>query len=267
MNSSSQNSHSGFTVLEILISMALLVIISLAIFQATNETYKLRDVISNEGEFHNSIRLSMGILQRDIELLYSPVIILPNPVPSGSPAPGATDPNLQAQTLSGDAGRVTDFWGAQVDKSGLRPARFLGTDKKMTFVSVSHIRTYKDSAESEFAKVTYEITSDKDKSYGDNNKLLLKTESPNVFDLEDDKDRFKRSYPLLHGIKSVTFKYFDRNKKDGLSSWDTESVDHKDTFPDFVEVTLDVIGPAGLTFKGTYRFRPEIPFNGLDPSS
>lgn len=262
MSSSSQNNRAGFTVLEILISISLLVVISLAIFQATNETYKLRDVISNEGDFHNSIRLSMGILQRDFELLYTPVIMLPTPVPSASP--NAQDTSAQ---LTPDAGRVTDFWGPEVDKNGLRGTRFNGTDRKLTFVSASHIRTYKDSLESEFAKITYEVTDDPDKSYGEGTKVLVKTESPNVFDLEDDKDRFKRSYPLLHGIKSVTFKYFDRLKKDGFSSWDTENQDHKNIFPDFVEVTLDVVGPAGLTFKGTYRFRPEIPFNGLDPSS
>jgi len=86
-----KNSHSGFTLLEVLIAMSVLVFISYAIYQATVETYKLRDSLSTEGNFYNGIRMSTSILQRDISMIYSPLISMPDkpatPNPQGQPPP------------------------------------------------------------------------------------------------------------------------------------------------------------------------------------
>src|SRR3954470_4695672 len=72
------NSEAGFTLLEVLISMVILMFIGIAISQMTTKTFELRDVLSNEGDFYNGIRLSMQIIQRDVALMYSPVLILPD---------------------------------------------------------------------------------------------------------------------------------------------------------------------------------------------
>src|SRR3954471_16711499 len=78
MNSRCRNRNtSGFTLLEVLISIFLLVVISLAIYNATTESYRLRDSLANEGDFYNGIRLSMSVLERDIALVYSPTIMIP----------------------------------------------------------------------------------------------------------------------------------------------------------------------------------------------
>src|SRR5690348_1896944 len=50
--------QAGFTLIEVMVSMAIMVFISLAIYQAMTETYKLREVLSVEGDFYNSIRLA-----------------------------------------------------------------------------------------------------------------------------------------------------------------------------------------------------------------
>ena len=49
--------------------------ISLGIYQMTTETYRLRDSLAAEGEFYNSIRMSMDIVQRDVASMYSPIIV------------------------------------------------------------------------------------------------------------------------------------------------------------------------------------------------
>src|SRR5687768_12421427 len=80
MSSRSRNNdpESGFTIIELLISIALLVIISFSIYQATTETYKLRDVLQDEGEFYNGVRMAMTIMNRDVVLLYSPLNVVPD---------------------------------------------------------------------------------------------------------------------------------------------------------------------------------------------
>jgi prepilin-type N-terminal cleavage/methylation domain-containing protein len=263
----------GFTLLEVLISIFLLVVISAAIYQATTQTFRLRDVLQNEGDFYNGIRLSMGVIDRDVSLLFSPVIMLP---------PKKKDPNQPAGgTGQGDApltaaelqereeiqnqglDRATAFWGGMLDKTGLRPSRFVGAADKLTFVSASHIRIYKEARESDFAKVTYELQSDRDNPGA---KLLVRLEDPNVFDDEEklaSRYKSRRTYPLLRGVKKLVFAYYRRDKERWEARWDSDSQDTKNKYPDAVRVQLEVTGPARLSFEGTYQFKPEIPLDGL----
>jgi prepilin-type N-terminal cleavage/methylation domain-containing protein len=292
MPSNSPNSlvsdRSGFTLIEVLISIVILAFISLGIYQATAETYRLREALSNEGDFYNSIRLSMTILQRDIAMMYSPIQLMPSPSPSGNnpqmnpnsfgnpaypnPQPGTpgapANPALtEAIQKDPDLGLEFDFWGPAIDASGVRPSRFVGTEKKITFISASHLRMYKDTPESVFAKIIYELVPDE---FDKESQMLVKTESTDVFQMEDRKDASKRDYPLLHGIKKLTFRYFRKDKDNGIGAWergwDSDSEDQKNIYPDIVEVNFEINGPSRLYFNGIYDFRPELPLNAINPS-
>jgi hypothetical protein len=247
--------------------MTILVFISFAIFQATTETYKLRDSLSREGNFYNEIRLSMSIVSRDIALIYSPTILVPPKKKDPTAPAGARELEV---IMSDDLGRAYTFWGVAQDESGLRPSRFIGTDTKMTFVSASHVRIYKDSPESEFAKVTYEVKRDtKNAETNPDTMVLIKTETPNAFASDDIKDTMSKSYELLHGIKKFQFTYYlrDGNTWKTSKSWDSDKEETKNIFPDIIEISLEVKGDKNLGFEGKFKFRPEIPLDGLEPSS
>jgi len=265
MNFRSQNKmsrESGFSLLEVLIALSILVVLSFAIYQATTETYRLRDVLSNEGDFYNEIRLSMNILQRDISLLYSPTVSGP---PKPSPQP-VMDPREMQNILASDLGQTTTFWGAVTDKTGIRPAHFIGTDSKLSFISVSNTRVYKDSPESEFAKVVYELKPD---AYAvvPSTSVLTKSTSSNAFEVDEHKDRQFVQYPLLHGIKKLKYRYYHKEKDAWSTSWDSDREDYKNIYPDIIEIKIEVLGPSRLSFDGLFQFRPEVPLDGLDPST
>jgi general secretion pathway protein J len=253
----------GFTLLEVLIAMAILVFISFAIYQATTETYKLRDVLSTEGNFYNSIRLATSIMQRDIALIYTPMVTVPSPVPSAAPS----NLNTTFQASSDDLGQSFTFWSAAINAQGLRPSRFIGTETKMSFISISHYRIYKDSPESEFAKVTYETKRDEKNTDNPDTKVLVKTETPNAFVRDDVRDPLVRSFDILHGIRKLSFTYHQRdgNTWKTLRSWDSDKEENKYKFPDIIEMNLEVVGPKKQVFEGIFKFRPEIPFDGLNP--
>lgn len=284
MSSRFRNNESGFTILELLISIALLVIISFSIYQATTETYKLRDVLQNEGEFHNGVRMAMSLMNRDITLLYSPLDVVPQsqslpktPTKGQAAQTGINQQAFQEQEEIRAAGmdRPSKFWGGAIDRAGVRPSRFVGTEDTLSFISTSHIRVYKDSPESEFAKITYELKDDEisaDLGLPEDSKVLVKTEDPDAFDLEDnalvdstdDEGSLKRTYPLIHGIRTLKFRFYWKEKEQWLTSWDSDSSDTKNLYPDVIEVTVEVDGPSRLFFEGRYLFRSEVPFAGLD---
>ncbi|MGZ3699266.1 MAG: PulJ/GspJ family protein [Bdellovibrionota bacterium] len=268
MSSACPNSESGFTLLEVLIVMIILVFISIGIYEATTSSFMLRDVLTVEGDFYNSIRLSMGVFERDVSMVYSPVIMVPpKPTPSPGappPPPASADPAFQ-QLMQTDAGTATTYWLPAVDKSGIRPSHFIGSDSKITFISDSHIRVYKNSPESEFAKIAFELRKDENKDLPDT-QMLVTIENTDVFDTDEARSKpFEQVFPLLHGIRKLTFSYWRKDKDKPERSWDSDKEDMKGLFPDKIIIDMEVIGTQKLSYTGHYVFRPEIPLNGLIP--
>src|SRR5689334_6717608 len=124
LNFQNRITQKGFTLLEVLIAMAILAFISFAIYQATFETYKLRDTLSQDGNFYNGIRMSISIMQRDISLIYSPNYIAPQTKPAPAPSSGTDSlpPPVSSQQMgvymSDDLGRSYTFWGSALDNTG-----------------------------------------------------------------------------------------------------------------------------------------------------
>lgn len=260
--------EAGFTLLEVLVVMIVMGFISLGIFQAITETYKLRDALSNESDFYNGIRLSMDVIQRDVTALYSPAIMIPNPSPSSQP-PGAPAPPTDPKDLEAinEHPTATQYWGVPLNRTGIRPSHFIGTENKMSFISADHQRIYKDSPESIFAKVSYEINHDDLSGSIPDTSVLTKTESPNVWEEDESKDLMKRAFSVLRGIKVFKIQYYRKDKDRWEKNWDSDKDEFKNIYPDIVEISIEVVGPTQLSFTGKFRFRPEIPLHGLNPST
>ena len=268
------NSSSGFTLLEVLISIAIMTAIAAGIFQITTKTFELRDKMMQESDFYNGIRMSMGIIDRDFSLLYSPVIMVPDDPKQQGPLSGQpmTPEELNA-IMGNDQGRASSpYWEEAVHKTGIRPSRFQGTDVKMSFVTASNMRVYKESTESEFLKVSYELQDDKTPGAEPGTKILIRKSNADVFEDDDSalnpRNNLWRTYYLLPGVKKFKLQYYrsDRTTSPWFSNWDTDAQDTKYRYPDMVKLELEVVGPSRLHFEGTFFFRSEIPLRGLVPS-
>lgn len=263
-----RQSDSGFTLIEVLIAFTVLAFISLAIFQAITQSYRLRDVLMTEGEFYNGIRLAMGIMERDVSLAFSSYPFLPiaaqNSNPLGSPnqtVPIVPNIDVAAQ-LGGDAQVVSKHWGAVMHLSGIRPARFQGDDRSLHFVSAGHLKIYRDAKESVFARMGYRFEKlNRDETY-----TLIRTTNTNAFDVRKEEDAHTKEYKLLSGIQEFKLQYFDREKNQLASSWDSEKPENKNRFPDLIELTVVVTGSDRLRFEGQFKFKPELPSRELSSS-
>lgn len=276
-------SQSGFTLIELMISIAILAFISLGIYEAVTGTFKLRDELNADGDFYTGIRLAMGVMNHDITLLYSPLIMMnqpgtnPSPGPSAAPAASAasasTTTAAAAFETSAELAQSSTFWSAAADKSGLRPSRFQGKSEKITFISASNYRIYRDSPESEFTKVTYEIVRDDEPPVNgfkaDSSNILRRGVNPDVFDGDDIKDRDNTHlYTMLRGVVKGEFAFYrwQDNKLERYTSWDSDTDDFKNQIPDIIEFVFNLKGASQLSFDGNYRFKPEIPVHGIFPS-
>ncbi len=280
----------GFTLVEVMIAIVLLVMISVAIYQATTQTFRYRARAIGEGDFYGGIRLAMGLIDRDVAALFSPVNFNPKnfkkdtaaapvdqngafggnqgKIPGAPPGPDAVSPEDQTkldELLRSEYGQTNDYWLGATDLSGIRPSRFVGTDSRLQFVSASHMRVYKNTPESEFTKIIYELREDKNSEIVEGTKLLVRIENPAVFS-EEKKNQDPKVYPLLPGVKSFKFRYYRKDKKAWEVAWDTNRDDMKGLYPDLIELQAEIVGANRLTFKAIYMFKPETPFYGIDPT-
>lgn len=276
----SKSGTEGFTLVEMMIAIVLLVMISVAIYQATTQTFRYRARAISEGDFYGGIRLAMGLIDRDVAALFSPVNFNPKnfktdaaPLPadpnvSGAPgvASSAAVPQPQLEELlRSELGQTDDYWLGATDSSAIRPSRFIGTEDRIQFVSASHMRVYRNSPESEFTKIIYELRDDKDSQVVEGTKLLVRIENPAAF-TEEKKVQDPKLYPLLPGIKSFKFRYYRKDKAAWERTWDTNRDDMKGLYPDLIELTAEIVGMNRLSFSAVYMFKPETPFYGIDPT-
>lgn len=255
----------GFTLLEVLISIFILTLISISGYQLITSSYQLRDSLSGDSDFYSEIRLSIGVLEKDFSLLYTPVIMLP---PQKEPSKNSKkeQPQIAQQPVG------SEFWGDLADKTGVRYSRFIGTEDEMKFIASSHIRIYKESKESTFSKITYSLEDNPFENEDDpeemkGTKVLVKKEDTDVFNIEEDSEETTKTYPILYGIKKLTYRYFHKEKDRWEDSWDSNSRDFKNIYPDIVEMTIEVVGPDRHFFEGKFLFKPEVPIRGIPTSS
>jgi prepilin-type N-terminal cleavage/methylation domain-containing protein len=275
--------HHGFTLIEVMISLFILVLIGVTTSKAVLDAAKLKEVLKDETEFSSEYRTSMGFIERDLNQVFNPRWLLPagqkpfdpyaQPVPQlpGSAQINTTKvlpPDELNRYLKGFAFQTFEYWGMVYDQTGIRPSRFKGNDHSFSFVSASHTRIYQQKRESIYAKVKYELgpqAPNPNLNREQNEKLkglssLIKTENTRAFELTEPKDApYINYYTILNNIKRFKVSYYKTGEKDPVTSWDSDAVDTKGIFPEAVEIEVSLQGPNERTMDAKILFKLETP--------
>ena len=282
----SKINQQAFTLIEVMIALFILVLIGTVTSKAVIDAAKLKQVLKDETEFASEFRTSITFIERDLNQVFNPRWFLaaglktmdpfgasapPLPGQPVPPGPKLTAAQLN-QYLKGSAFQVFDFWEPVYDASGIRPSRFKGDEKSMSFVAASHIRIYQQKKESIYAKIKYELVKqppNPNLSNEQNAKMnglfqLIKHENTRAFELEAPKDgNYENHYTILNNIKSLSFNYYKVNVKDPVKSWDSDSVDTKGFFPEMVEMVVNILTLDGKENDSKILFKLETPNNVL----
>jgi prepilin-type N-terminal cleavage/methylation domain-containing protein len=281
------NRSSGFTLLEVMISLFILVLIGTTTSKAVIDAAKLKEVLKDETEFSSEFRTSVGFIERDLAQVFNPRWFLapdfqrldpyappiPPPVASGTGQPAApVIPRLSADDVNrltrGNGFQTYEFWGPIIDSTGIRSSRFQGKEQMMSFVSASHSRIYKAKKESIYSKVKYELIKqppNPNLNREENQKrsglyALIKIENTRAFETDDPREaKYINTYVVLNNIKKFSLRYFRKDEKDPIKTWDSEATDTKEQFPTAVEMELTVMGPKDREFDAKVTFNLETP--------
>jgi type II secretion system protein J len=237
-------SERGLTLIEVLIAMALLAFISIAIYQATVSSFNINFKLGNESADYTAIALTLQTVESDLAQVYTPLI------------------TSEAKTETTE--QPTDYWSKKLRPDGLRRSRFTGSREKVSFVANNARRVERDSPQTEFQKVSWEIERNESGAY-----TLFRSTDWDVYQYEDRGGRTKpQRVALLENLTSAKFSYYRKSNKTWEDTWDSEGAYAKpdQRYPDLVSLKIELPDPTNNANNQSWeiKIKPNLTLNFED---
>lgn len=238
------NLKKGFTLVEVLITLAILSTLTLLTAQSIQQAIKAKLKIQDQMDDVTRMRDALKLMERDINLAYhyndietemNKLIEKYKKPQSTAPAGGPGTPLNPPVAPS--------FFGSTVDPDKAErqdpTTHFMGENEKLNFVTLNNSRAVKNSRQAEFSEVGYEWKDCKSLSAeGGSSKCLWRRSSPFV-DL--DVETGGQEVVLIENLSELKFRYIGKGKQDWVNEWRSgKGADGttKDRFPDAVEISM-----------------------------
>lgn len=216
----------GFTLIEVLISVAIMGIIMTLIWSTTTQSLRTKDRVEKRDlQFHIG-RVALRKLGDDLTVAFLSKAARASPVSPEATTP-ATEAPAPAPTIAAPASGLKTFFVGE-DQGG---------QDSIKFTSLSHLRLFKNAKESDQCKVMYEVVTSKDDPQVYN---LIRREDPWLDETADVKGK---EMVLISGIKEFDIEYYDSRRNEWLKEWDTQKVDWQSRLPQAVRVRLTFANP------------------------
>lgn len=232
-----RNNSSGFTLIEVLIVVAILATLTLLSGQSIQQALKSKVKIQNQIDEVSQVRDALKIIERDINLAYhyrdfetEMLKLVRGQGPTTTTLPGTPPiPPDPSDPLN------------QPKPNRIDPTtQFVGKADSLYFATMNASRLSAEAAQADFVKVGYYLENcRKPGSDQPSTQCLIRRESILV---EGDVTKGGRPVVLLNGIKEFSLRYLGEGKQDWVEDWSTVQNDGatKDRFPEAVEVSLSV---------------------------
>lgn len=222
-NTSSQarNKISGFTLIEIVISISILSIILTITYSAMTQILRSKNLLEDRRELNSMAYAVLNRLTREYQLAYSGIGLLPKrDDPKGIQSP--SDYNLvgeQKQLSNGKRGDTIIFLA-------LEGGQYLPDG----------------GTHSGLVQLTYRVEEDPEKAdQMPKRYLLIREETPLIRPFEK---AFTKTmiFPVVDNVVSLRYRFYEQEKEEFLEEWDPEE---NRKLPSQLEVSLELISPAG----------------------
>jgi general secretion pathway protein J len=223
----------GFTLVEVLISLTLLMIVGASVAQSMATSFETKQLVSEANDRYHEGRQVVTRMARELRMAF-----------------------LRAEVPK--------------EKREEDPAvltRFKGTTDELYFASTAHVRLYARTRESDQAEIAYFLEPG-DRSSGYRGKTLYRRESRR---LDNKPDKGGYVWPIVEGVKSLKFEFWDDLKEIGGDAWERDWDSHENELepllPSRIRITLELEMPdrrPALRFVTQAQPRLRRPINVID---
>lgn len=223
MKSKQTINKKGFTLLEILIAIALFAALVAMLYPAYIGTFKNIDVTESYGTIYRMARVALERISEDLAGACPP-----------DTTEGSDSDEVQSKVFLGK--------DSEIDGRGADELGFI-SEKHISFKSQAKINNSEDTSEtlteiqiSGRGFIKYYI----EEIEGEDGFVLYRSDNPELADQSEDKTE---KYILCEGLYSVNFSYQDE-KGDTYDDWDSSSDKFKGKLPALVSVELEFINQS-----------------------
>lgn len=251
MTSKLSHKSPGFTLIEVLISVAILSTLGLLAAQTIRQAINQKKTIQEQVNETSRLRDALKIFERDVNLAYHhrdwEKEITEAAKKRSKKSNSPTTPSGNANVPKFDAsGNLISGAGEEAD-SPLQPGevarqdpstQFIGKENEIHFVTMNTGRIVKDQAQADFVEVGYALKDCRSLDGKTESKCLYRRTSPWV-----DKDVTKGGDEilLLENLTEFSLRYMGKGKQDWVKDWRSDGGGDgatKGNFPWSVEVSV-----------------------------
>lgn len=229
MSSRTSSNSKGFTLLEVLVSVAIMGLIMLLVWSTQSQSLNSKDRIEKRDLLYQYGRVAMNKIANDISMSF----LMKKPGAPTITAEGGFAPAPEVMTTPRP---VTFFIGEDE-----------GDRDRVRLTSMSHLRLMSGGKESDQSKVLYEVQTSPEEAGVLN---LVRIETPW---LDDETEVKGTPLVLAENIRDFDLEYYDDRKEEWGKVWNTETIDYTGRLPRAVRITLSIPDPddeeKSITFK------------------
>tara|TARA_B110001454_G_scaffold219199_1_gene251718 strand:+ start:20290 stop:21249 length:960 start_codon:yes stop_codon:yes gene_type:complete len=251
------SSRSGFTLIEVLIAVAIMSTLGLLAAQTIKQAITQKKIIQEMVNDTSRLRDGVKIFEKDVQLAYhhrdwekeikeiakknkkATTAGGPAGGPAGSGIPGAAQLAQQPQQLFDSNGNVIAEQETPAEAPRKDPTtHFIGKEHEISFVTMNTGRIMKDMPQADFVEVGYALKDCTTFAEKKATKCIFRRVSPWV---DEDVTKGGEEYLLIENITEFNLRYLGRGKQDWNKDWRTDSGGDgatKGNFPWLVEISI-----------------------------
>lgn len=245
-----QISQRGFTIVEVMISIAVLAALTAVTWVSISNMFRTRDVVEQRSMRHQQVRVTMDRMASELSAAY------------------IAGPELGGKDLPGEEFQPT---GSEEEAPMLQleePVEFgmKGRDDRVSFTTMSHSRTQPGERASYHAEIGYFVRSRKNEN-GELVDQLVRREDTTM---DDNLERGGVLYTMLTEVERVEFEYWDAGQvKVGtfeeiaegrwVDEWDTSKSEFAGRLPTRMRIKLVLPPPPLSDNNEVFTTQVELP--------
>lgn len=201
--------EAGFTLLEILLAIAVLSVMMLLIFTLTTESTNTIDRVMAEDREFMQVETAMAIIDRDFSNIYNPLYF-----------------EVEKKNTTEDGQAYKEESGYQnfdgeTYRGKIIPVINTADKEQLSFMTAGHQRRIENAKQSNYAWVRYSLESvpaeERKEKAKETFRLLRQYTADNPYSNDLDWEKVK-AHILLDNLSKLTFSYWDSKKKAYISS-------------------------------------------------
>lgn len=240
----------GFTLIEVLIALAILSTISILVARTISQGVKAKAKIQEQIDSVSRLRDAIRVIEKDVNQAFHyrdiereiNALIKKKKVTPGVPV--APEPPVAAPEAT------------RVDPE----THFIGLDSQMDFVTMNTGQVFQDNTQADFIEVGYRLSDCRSIKGGKSSGKCLWRRVSSLVDTDVTKGG--KEVVLLDNVQEFKLAYFGKGKQDWNSTWKSDiggDAVTKGAFPELVEVSLAIQDEENGSKKKKYSMRFVIP--------